>query len=66
MGCLLWMEAFCSSHLVHRWSHPRTTCVSLSAVREHAAGATSKKTILGGVPGVILGLAQKQSVSAFS
>lgn len=36
-----------------------------SAVREHAVGATSKKMILGGVPGVILGLAQKRSVSAF-
>lgn len=65
MSFLLWMEASCSSLLVHRWSHPPAARVSFSAVREHAAGATSKKMILGGVPGVISGLAQKRSVSAF-
>lgn len=39
-----------------------TARVSFSAV---AAGATSKKMILGRIPGVISGLAQKRSVSAF-
>lgn len=58
-------QRWASSHPVHQWSHPPTTRVSFSAEREHAAGATSKKMILGGVPGVISGLAQKRSVSAF-
>lgn len=58
-----WAEESCPSHLVHRYPCPPSACVSLWA--EHAAGATSKKMILGSVPGVISGLTQKRSVSAF-
>lgn len=65
MCCFLWMEASCSSHLLHPQSRPPTTPAPFSAVQEHAAGTISKKMILGGVPGVISGLTQRPSVSAF-
>lgn len=65
MCSFLWMEASRSSHLLHPQSRPPTTPAPFSAVREHAASATSKKMILGSVPRVILGLTQRLSVSAF-
>lgn len=63
-GCLL------SGSISLLWPCPRRSGpprarVSLSAVAEYAAGATSKKMIVGRVPGVISGLTQKRSVSAF-